>query len=689
MKLNKESILNSTSNGLDVFKHYLAGVFRAPNKAFKNPFYEDTKASCYVFQDKKSGIYKIKDFGDPSFNGDCFFLVGKLKKLNWQDKHDFIAILKTINDDLRLRLDDSFEKTERVVQQMAGQVVRATQLSSVHDGFETAKSSSPLLVKEFDETELRFWSSYGITPLILSKYNVVAIQRYVGIGKTGKSYELISTKEEPIFGYQGRRFTKLYLPNSKIRFLYTGEVVEHYTFGYDQLPLRGDILFITGGEKDVLSLAAHGFHAICLNSETASIPKNLLRSLGYRFRHVVLLYDVDETGLAAMNKLVKEHADHQLRMLKLPLSGEKTNKDISDFFRNGNKAEDLLMIFREMLDQLYEATIATMQICEIDFDHPPEAPDPLLMINSVPIGSPGNLVCVTGSEGSGKTNYLGGIISGAIRPYGIEIDTLGTTVRENINGYAVLLFDTEQSEYQLYKNLTFITKRSSLVKPPTWFKAYCLVGISRNERINMILESMDRFYYEFGGIHLVFIDGIADLLTGVNDEESSVHLIEELFRMAAIYNTVIVSVVHLAPSGVKLRGHLGSEVQRKAAGILLIEKDEEQNSSMVKALKVRDGSPLDVPIVKFGWSKEEGRHVYLGELSKEDAQQRKISDLRHAAQELFQNKPMLHTRELQKALMDVFSVRDRTARAYITTLLEHKILEKSTQFPSNYRLTEP
>jgi hypothetical protein len=39
----------------------------------------------------------------------------------------------------------------------------------------------------------------------------------------------------------------------------------------------------------------------------------------------------------------------------------------------------------------------------------------------------------------------------------------------------------------------------------------------------------------------------------------------------------------------KLRGHLGSELQRKAAAILSIEWDEEPQISVVKALKVRDG----------------------------------------------------------------------------------------------------
>jgi hypothetical protein len=347
-----------------------------------------------------------------------------------------------------------------------------------------------------------------------------------------------------------------------------------------------------------------------------------LRSLSYRFKHITLLYDVDETGLKAMDKLVQEHKAFQVKKLRLPLSGEPSQKDISDFFAQGHSSEDLMMLFVEMLDQLYEDTLSVIRSCEIDFDKPPQAPVPIITINDVTIGSPGNLLCVAGSEGSGKTNYLGGILSGAIKPVGTRVDTLGTTVQENPDQKAVLLYDTEQSEFQLYKNLNYILHRADLKRPPAWFKSFCLVGIGRNERMKLILESMDRFYYEYGGIHLMVIDGIADLLGGVNDEESSVKLIEELFRLAAIYKTCIVCVLHLAPSGMKLRGHLGSEVQRKAAGILLIEKDDDNRCSVVKALKVRDGSPLDVPLIQFGWDQREGRHVFIGKKSNEDADAR-------------------------------------------------------------------
>ena len=69
-----------------------------------------------------------------------------------------------------------------------------------------------------------------------------------------------------------------------------------YCFGLEQLPAKGDTLFITGGEKDVLSLAAHGFHAICFNSETVTIPPTLVYRLTFRFKHIVLLFDMDKTG---------------------------------------------------------------------------------------------------------------------------------------------------------------------------------------------------------------------------------------------------------------------------------------------------------------------------------------------------------------------------------------------------------
>ena len=225
--------------------------------------------------------------------------------------------------------------------------------------------------------------------------------------------------------------------------------------------------------------------------------------------------------------------------------------------------------------------------------------------------------------------------------------------------------------------MSYILHRSNLTYPPKYFKAYCLVGMSRKERLQSILQSMDKFYYEHNGIHMVVIDGIADLISGVNDEEQSVELVDELFRLAGIYKTCIVCVLHLSPSGMKLRGHLGSEIQRKAAGILSIEKEENTNISVVKALKVRDGSPLDVPLVQFGWSKSEGMHVYLGDKSKEETDIRKLNELKQLAIEIFNKKRYISPSELTELIMDAMSVKERMARNYIKFMKDNNIIEKN------------
>ena len=112
----------------------------------------------------------------------------------------------------------------------------------------------------------------------------------------------------------------------------------------------------------------------------------------------------------------------------------------------------------------------------------------------------------------------------------------------------------------------------------------------------------------------------------------------------------------------------------------MIEKDDNNNCSVVKALKVRDGSPLDVPMMQFGWSKVEGRHVFLGEKSKEDSDTRKTSELKDVASEIFKNRVYISNQNLIKAIMESMDVKDRTARSYIKFMRDNEIIEKN---PSN------
>ena len=102
--VRKEEVLARTSNGLDVFRHYLPVKWRV-GRNFLNPLYADSKASCNVYYDRRSGTYRMKDFGNGDYSGDCFFLVAKLKGLDCRNAADFVEVLHTIDRELCLGLD--------------------------------------------------------------------------------------------------------------------------------------------------------------------------------------------------------------------------------------------------------------------------------------------------------------------------------------------------------------------------------------------------------------------------------------------------------------------------------------------------------------------------------------------------------------------------------------------------------
>ena len=665
----KNKILSATNKGLDVFQHYISTPF-VLGRNFINPFYDDSKASCNIYLDSKSDCYRLKDFGNSEYDGDCFSLVGKIINKDCNQSREFVDILNTITNDLNL---PNFSKNNNQIKPPK------KENSILQIPLKPENNNRPFTIsqKPFSEYELSYWGSYGITFKELERYNVISIYIFNSVSREGKSFQIVSTEHDPIYGYSYKGNVKIYRPlNSKIRFLRGGDKDQFYCFGLEQLPSKGDILFITGGEKDVLSLASHGFNAICFNSETTNIPFEIVKKLSYIFKHIVILFDMDKTGLESSLRHQQQFKELNVKRLLLPLSGDKGSKDISDYFKLGNNATALKELFSKLLDTIYSETMSLLNPCEIDFKQPPPQPEMILSVNNIPLGTQGNLLCITGGEGSGKSNYIGSIIAGAICNNTNNIDTLGINVAPNYNSKAVLMYDTEQSEGQLHKNSSNILRRAKLTSSPNFLKIYCLTSMSRRQRMQSIIESMDKFHYQYDGIQLVVIDGIADLIKGANDEQESVAIVEELYRLAGIYNTCIVCVLHYVPNGLKLRGHLGSELQRKAAAILSIEKDSDPRISVVKALKVRDGSPLDIPIMQFAWDRDKSMHCYIGDKPIEDKDKRKEEELIDVAMSIFREQHSATYLEICERLQSVLEVKERTAKSYVKFMLERNIVSK-------------
>lgn len=671
--IDKEQILSLTQGGLNVYNHYL-GFEVNTHKNFRSPFYDDKKPSCHIYYDSKSTSYKFHDHGEPSYSGDCFWFVGELYGLD--TRRDFLDILKLIVQDLMLpiRVADDYPLRfgKRHIQR------KRVRPKAIQEEERIDDKPYKIQTMSYSQPFLTFWGRFGVDENTLKRYNVINISQFESINSQGEAYTIKATGTEPIYGYKGYDYVKIYRPNStKLRFLYGGRKPSLYCFGLDQIPTKGDVLLITGGEKDVLSLAAHGFNAICFNSETSVIPESLIDGLLLRFRHIVLLYDVDETGIRESERQKVALEKYKVRSIQLPLSGGQFEKDVSDFFSLGHTSEELRGLIATLLQEIYSETLMMMKSCEIDYDNPPDLSKAIVSVNHVPLGTQDNLFCITGGEGTGKSNFVSAILAGAMRYDAlVPEETLGLEVNPNPYGLAVIHYDTEQSEAQLYKNLGKTLRRASLVQVPSFYHSLYLASLSRQDRLRLIRDSMDLLYHEHGGIHLVVIDGIADLIRSANDESESIAIVDELYRLAGIYNTCIICVLHFVPNGVKLRGHIGSELQRKAAGILSIEKDDNPELSVVKALKVRDGSPLDVPMMLFGWDKELDMFAYRGEKSKEEKEKRKTVDLASLAKEIMAGREVISYSELVDAVMEEMDVKDRTAKKYIAYMRDQDILSQ-------------
>lgn len=678
---HKKLILNKTRQGLDVFRHYL-GIKFLPDKKFKNPLYNDTRASCCIHLSKKSGIYMMKDFGNLEYSGDCFWFVSKL--LNLDMKQDFVQILRRINEDMHLGLIFDSEYVSimgltngRTVSPQPSLVSRQ-ETSDTEQEEPQPQPNIKVTYKEFSNDELKYWHRYGITLPVLNKFKVRSGRYLIGVSKEGREYKISSKATEPMFVYHTiDEAVKVYMPKSKLRFLYAHRPSGEYVFGLEHLPARGHMVFITGGEKDVMSLAAHGFNAVCFNSETAVPPVNIIENLHRRFKHIVLLYDMDDTGRKSAARIEQALNTYRVKRLELPLSGAKSEKDVSDFFAIGHTTDELSVIITELIQKIYRKSSVIFKSCELDYDNPPEKSSSVVEVNEVPVGTCDNLFCLTGGEGVGKSNFVAAIISGTIAEGALDAErTLGLTIIPNPSGRAVILFDTEQSEHQLYKNVRKAVKRAYLDDKPDFFHAYHLSEQSRKERLDIIRTALDMNFHKHKGIQLVIIDGVADLVRSANDELESVEVIDELYRLAGFYHCCVVCVLHFVPNGIKLRGHIGSELQRKAAGILSIEKDTNPAFSVVKCIKVRDGSPLDIPMMSFGWDKTEDMFVYMGVKSKEDKEKQKSTDLRNIATSIFEKTDSLTYSELTDAIVDMMEVKPRTAKEYIRYMREKAIIEQ-------------
>ena len=237
---------------------------------------------------------------------------------------------------------------------------------------------------------------------------------------------------------------------------------------------------------------------------------------------------------------------------------------------------------RDRLNELRQLTTESDDLKQLKFD--PEAPvqmeDFTLTYHAAGqrfgIAEQGCMVAVSGASGTRKTTLLLGILSTAYKNKtvcGFKLQNRGK----------MLFFDTEQPQKRFQHVQRRLYNMCYMRNTGEKFEAYTLRKKDYEQRIHFI-EKVLRKNKE---ISVVVIDGIADLVSSINNEEECNALVQKLMEWSDKYKAIVFAVLHDTKSTGKMGGHLGSFMEKKQDCEINVQLSDNPNYSTVTFRKTR------------------------------------------------------------------------------------------------------
>lgn len=303
----------------------------------------------------------------------------------------------------------------------------------------------------------------------------------------------------------------------------------------------------------------------------------------------------------------------------------------------------------------------------------PPALRPVFTLAGTQISTPANLTTITSDIKTGKSAAIAAMVA-SVMPHTHDADLLGFR-SSNEKGLALLWFDSEQSPDDFWHCVRRSMKRAGCDLPP-WVHPYCLTGLDSRRAWECVLEATRIAADQHGGVHSIQIDGVADLVSDVNDAGESNAFVARLHDLAIKYDCAIVGVIHFNPGTEKSRGHLGSQLERKAETNLTLEKDKDDESTVIYSTKNRRAGIPKNSGPRFKFNPDVGMHVTIeSRQSAKDAADRE--DLLETAQDVFGDRPSMRYLELTTVLKQMSEMSDRTAKRKIAKMTELGVIQKS------------
>ena len=280
-----------------IYSYYL-GSFK-PGKLMNSPLRPDDKIPSFAIFKGKTGGLLFKDHGTGEA-GNALKFIKLYRGIETREEleRELLKIVRRTNPNQNIR------------------TVNYTKLVG------SGVTDIGIVRQPFTEVDRKYWKQFHISFDTLKKFNVFSIKYFLCNRVVRGTYK----EDNPMYAYKVYDKFKIYRPLASKYTKWRTNLTNRHVQGLAELPKEGgNLLIITKSLKDVMCLYEMGFSAIAASSETTFIPDDILQSLRTKWKHIVILYDRDKTGMKTARQYSKQY-----KLDAIFIHKKFNSKDVSD-----------------------------------------------------------------------------------------------------------------------------------------------------------------------------------------------------------------------------------------------------------------------------------------------------------------------------------------------------------------------
>lgn len=313
MIFNIEKLLSSEDmisqyDERDIYSYYLGDKIDSLRKLYLCPLHEEKTPSLSFYQSNKYLNFKCFGCGK---SGNIFEMVKSKYNLSYGEAVDKIR-------------RDFFTRTSKVEKNISKNTFKYFEK-------EIRKTEIYPKFRNWNKIDYDYWNSYHIPLSLLQEYKINPCSSVYYRNKIGE-YRLFAThsNNNPIYHYNVNYSDKIYRPlHTSKRGKWFQNCTAWDVQGLENIPRRGNRLFITSSLKDVLSLRMIGEWAVAPQGEGVLLPDKIIDYLFATWKEIIIFYDYDVAGLRAAYKHSKYYSDN----MKYIFTKDSKYKDPSDYLQ--------------------------------------------------------------------------------------------------------------------------------------------------------------------------------------------------------------------------------------------------------------------------------------------------------------------------------------------------------------------